>query len=338
MSPRWDGLARQREVLLTLIVASFFGALLFSALNWQRGLMLPALIELAFAIYCVIAFPVVRRSRHLRGWSLAIVLPWILAFLVIAAQPDASSSVFAWVLVLPLLMYFLLGERLGLVLSLLTLAGTTGVVVYRFGWQVDADTLAFAANFALAAIIVVALAHVYERGRSTRERQLHAIAGTDALTGLNNRNRLPEDFAALRRQARLNKQALAILLIDIDRFKLINDAHGHAAGDEVLRSVAELFRSRLRGRDTVYRMGGEEFLVLLPETRLEQATTLAEALRHELSELTPVYQNQTLDLTVSIGVAAFGEDGRDLDSLLRAADRRLYWCKANGRNRVRSIN
>lgn len=134
----------------------------------------------------------------------------------------------------------------------------------------------------------MALAHVYERGRSTRERQLHAIAGTDALTGLNNRNRLPEDFAALRRQARLNKQALAILLIDIDRFKLINDAHGHAAGDEVLRSVAELFRSRLRGRDTVYRMGGEEFLVLLPETRLEQATTLAEALRHELSELTPV--------------------------------------------------
>ncbi len=338
MSVHWDGQARQRAVLLTLIVASFFGALLFAGINWQRGLMLPALIEIGFAIYCVIAFPIVRRSTNLRAWSLAIVLPWIAAFWLIAAQPGASGSVFAWLLVLPLLMYFLLGERLGLWLSVVAICGGGLIVLHRFGWPGDADTVAFAANFALAAVIVVALAHVYERGRSTSEQQLHAIAGTDALTGLNNRNRLPEDFAGLRRQTRMNKQALAILLIDIDRFKLINDAHGHAAGDEVLRSVADRFRARLRGRDKVYRMGGEEFLVLLPETSLEQAAVLAEALRHEFSELTPVYQNQTLDLTVSIGVAAFGDDGRDLDSLLRAADRRLYWCKANGRNRVQSVD
>ena len=123
-------------------------------------------------------------------------------------------------------------------------------------------------------------------------------------------------------------------MFDIDRFKVINDTHGHAAGDRVLQEVAVVVLRNARSADVASRIGGEEFAVLLPETDGSQAVTFAERLRRELEQLELAHDGATLRFTCSFGVAARGEDVAVLDTLLKLADEALYRAKRAGRNRV----
>jgi diguanylate cyclase (GGDEF)-like protein len=150
-------------------------------------------------------------------------------------------------------------------------------------------------------------------------------------------------FAIERNQRRRDDSALSVLMIDIDRFKQVNDQWGHASGDRVLKTVASVLRETLRTIDVPARIGGEEFAVLLPKTGIAEARQVAERLREVLAqtpcepaaETSPASPAQRISFTVSIGVAeARMESCDELDALLMAADRRLYAEKANGRNRV----
>lgn len=166
------------------------------------------------------------------------------------------------------------------------------------------------------------------------ERQLEAASNADPLTGVSNRRhfmpRVAEALQGAQRQAR----ALAVAMIDLDHFKHINDAHGHAAGDDVIRAFAELCRQGLRGQDVVARMGGEEFALLLPGLGEADALPLAERLRRRAQELgVRGPQGEAIRFTVSIGVASLSP-GDDAGSLLARADAALYEAKASGRNRV----
>ena len=154
-------------------------------------------------------------------------------------------------------------------------------------------------------------------------------ARIDALTGLANRRALEEILAAEISRAQRFEHELAVVLLDLDRFKEINDSFGHAAGDEMLRAVSRLLSSLARQGDTVARWGGEEFVVVLPETDLAGARRFAERLRRTI-EANSVEDMQT---TASCGVAAMlPEDS--VEALLGAADRALYQAKSNGRNRT----
>jgi diguanylate cyclase (GGDEF)-like protein len=132
------------------------------------------------------------------------------------------------------------------------------------------------------------------------------------------------------------KTPLSLMIMDLDHFKQVNDQHGHDAGDRVLRETADLLRRRLRKSDQVYRMGGEEFLILMPDTSLEQATRLAEHLRGRFEAMDISFHGQAVPLTTSIGVTEMGGSQEDFDTLLRRADQNMYWCKENGRNRIRA--
>ncbi|WP_274520256.1 diguanylate cyclase [Cupriavidus sp. IDO] len=181
-------------------------------------------------------------------------------------------------------------------------------------------------------------AHYLERGEALRE-----LAETDPLTGLANRRVFESRFAIERNHRRRDDSALSVLMIDIDRFKQINDQWGHASGDRVLKTVASVLRETLRTIDVPARIGGEEFAVLLPKTGIAEARQVAERLREVLaqtpcepaSETSPASPAPRISFTVSIGAAeARMESCDELDALLMAADRRLYAAKANGRNRV----
>jgi two-component system cell cycle response regulator len=129
---------------------------------------------------------------------------------------------------------------------------------------------------------------------------------------------------------------LTIAVIDADRFKWLNDTHGHALGDVVLRKIGEILRSSFRQSDTAGRYGGEEFLVILPETDLETAQQKLEALREKVAS-TPIAvtkRGEEISLTISAGLASFPEDGRDAGELFALADRRMFQAKREGRNRV----
>lgn len=164
-------------------------------------------------------------------------------------------------------------------------------------------------------------------------RRLREQATTDDLTGLPNRRYLMQRGAQETARAERHEVPLSLAMIDIDFFKSVNDRHGHAAGDSVLKELAALLHGAVRESDLVARLGGEEFAVLLPHTALDDATQLADRLRIAVEEHVFVVLGHELRLTVSVGVASC-EGPCAMDQILGDADDALYRAKAAGRNRV----
>lgn len=166
------------------------------------------------------------------------------------------------------------------------------------------------------------------------EEELRALATTDALTGTYNRRHfLHLAEHELTRAKRYDKN-LSVLMVDIDHFKGINDTHGHAAGDEVLRRFAATVKEHLRATDVLGRIGGEEFALLLPETDVEGALTLAERIRQDVAQTGTRWDGQVIRVTASLGVAALGDTDATIHDLLAHADKALYAAKEQGRDRV----
>jgi two-component system, cell cycle response regulator len=161
------------------------------------------------------------------------------------------------------------------------------------------------------------------------------MAITDALTGLYNRRYMETHVGTLVEQAATRGKPLTVLVLDIDYFKSINDGHGHDAGDDVLREFALRIRKSIRGIDLACRYGGEEFVVVMPETDLAVATMVAERLRRRIASEPFLIQKgaRSVEVTISIGIAALGS-GDNAASVLKRADQALYRAKRDGRNRV----
>ncbi len=162
------------------------------------------------------------------------------------------------------------------------------------------------------------------------------MAVIDTLTGLHNRRYLERHLATLARQAAEREKSLSVLVIDIDHFKAINDAHGHAGGDEVLREFARRVGKAVRGIDIACRLGGEEFVVAMPDTDASLALLVAERLRQKIAEerFELAGGNGTVAVTASIGIASLQSPDDTADVLLKRADDALYRAKRSGRNRV----
>jgi diguanylate cyclase (GGDEF)-like protein len=165
--------------------------------------------------------------------------------------------------------------------------------------------------------------------------ELVKASSHDALTGCLNHGQFILDFDREFSRVKRYKDKLSLLMVDLDHFKSVNDTYGHPAGDRVLQQVAQAMDSQLRASDTLYRYGGEEFVVLLPETDRHGALTVAESIRHKVADTAIVVDgNQTVTITVSIGVASFPQDTENQEDLLKKADQAVYVAKNNGRNRV----
>lgn len=213
--------------------------------------------------------------------------------------------------------------------AVITYSDITGVVALDVGSTFDVVvTLGFLVflgmfNFSLYNLVLGSLV-----------RRLENLASTDQLTGLYNRRvvheRLEEEHARFQRSG----QRYAIVMMDLDRFKAINDSLGHHAGDAVLREVASRLRDNVRGTDTLARMGGEEFLLLLPMNDVDGALVHAGRIRKHMAA-TPVKTAEAdISVTLSLGVAEVFHGDRSADSVVSRADAALYRAKAAGRNRV----
>jgi diguanylate cyclase (GGDEF)-like protein/PAS domain S-box-containing protein len=170
--------------------------------------------------------------------------------------------------------------------------------------------------------------------RRKLEAELRELAATDMLTGIPNRRafiaRLEEEHARIRR---FPEQQAAVLMLDLDHFKKVNDTHGHPAGDAVLRHVAELISSRIRAVDACGRLGGEEFSILLTGAALPAAAEFADRLRQAIAASPTFHEGLKLTVTVSIGIAALSAEDAGADAALQRADRALYRAKESGRDR-----
>lgn len=193
------------------------------------------------------------------------------------------------------------------------------IPIYATGLQVELKNRPYLVGFAL---------DITER--KLMEAQLKQTAITDRLTGVFNRAKFNTDLKQIVKQAQRYQRTFSLIAIDIDKFKHINDTYGHGAGDEVIQEVVNTIKDRIRQPDGIYRYGGEEFHVILPETNLEGAFLQAERLRQAVSE----YKfNYIGTVTISLGVAEY-RAGEALHVLLKRADDSLYAAKVAGRNRV----
>jgi diguanylate cyclase (GGDEF)-like protein len=168
------------------------------------------------------------------------------------------------------------------------------------------------------------------RALQTAELHHRSEAILDPLTGLLNRNALAPRFVELSLQARLTRQPVCVLLCDVDNFKAINDEHGHDRGDAVLRDIAYALRKQLRSFELIYRLGGEEFLVVLPGMDQSGGLEIAKRLRAAIEQACPT----GIPITISLGLSDGCGEQVDYDVLFKAADEALYEAKRAGRNRV----
>ncbi len=277
----------------------------------------------------VVADRFMRKSKHPQIWIAGAwgTLPLLLAFAV-TATGGPTSPVAMW-FALPAVTLGVRFEPWGIVVGtsyILALFLLSAVAVDPAGAADNSQALVAAAALILCTVILSGA--LVESDRAHRRRST-----LDPLTGLFNRNALEQRLAELDGQPSNEAEGLshALLLCDLDHFKRVNDQMGHAAGDAVLQDVAYVMRATLRAGDSIYRVGGEEILVVLPGASREDAVEIAERLRVAVRERRPV----GVEVTVSIGVAVSQADKVNTDDLIARADAALYAAKAGGRDTYR---
>ncbi|MEA5444598.1 diguanylate cyclase [Gammaproteobacteria bacterium AB-CW1] len=176
---------------------------------------------------------------------------------------------------------------------------------------------------------------IHDRTQSLTEsyRRLEQMVVRDRLTGMFNRVRIDEVLEQEFVRAKRYQRHFSVIFIDLDRFKNVNDNHGHLAGDEILKTLATYIQDNIRITDTAARWGGEEFLVVLPETGMEEAYQVAEKLRQAFEREPFELDDQQIHITLSLGVAAC-QPGDSIEAILARADKALYEAKRNGRNQT----
>jgi diguanylate cyclase (GGDEF)-like protein len=195
----------------------------------------------------------------------------------------------------------------------------------------SAEDMALVSSFAAYASIALERSTYY-----TLAGHLKELSVTDSLTGLFNRRYFEERFFEELNRSDRHNLSFSLSMIDIDDFKLFNDTEGHLAGDEILKSIANIAKDCLRVSDVIARFGGEEFAVIMPQTEREEAMLVSERIRKSIKEQIPSTWSAfpRRSITVSIGVATFPYDGKERKELIRNADKALYMAKMEGKDRT----
>jgi diguanylate cyclase (GGDEF)-like protein len=288
------------------------------------------LLALCIAMVIVLALGSLGLARRRRPelWVFSsTVVNLQLALATAVVLTGGPRSVLGPLLAIPVLMVAARFSNRGLVVG----APVSAVLIVATTLGVDpAYVFAHPATLAVPLLLVLGIAS-YVSPLVASDVRHRADSTLDQLTGLLNRRAFEPRFAEVTAQAELTRQPVSVAIGDIDHFKQINDVHGHAVGDAVLRDVAYAMRSSLRTFELLYRLGGEEFLLLLPGADAETAIRLAETLRAAIEDLSP----GGIDVTCSFGVAT-ADAARGFGRVIEDADAALYAAKRDGRNRVES--
>ena len=228
--------------------------------------------------------------------------------------------------------FFLLGAASGLIGAVITALTVLSFIPFTY--------LTYKANdYGMYIDVVLLSIALSDRMKITLEKKLIAekAAKTDIVTGLLNRRAYYEISEVEYQRLLRHPRELTMIMFDIDHFKNINDNYGHSIGDKVLKEVANIVKKRIREYDYAFRMGGDEFLILLPETNDEQATKLAERIRKEIENY-KLEENHKLEISASFGITQYTQRDINIEKVTRRADEALYQAKKGGRNRVEVID
>lgn len=324
----------RRSLARLLFLATGSALVVFGVLQFFNGF--PWVTAAEFLASGLLFYGAIRlkTTPHLQQWIYAFLVAMFSFFIVIMLLPDASIAAFVWVLMMPALAYLLLGKHEGMVLSVPFMV--LGYVVYYFFLEEvgSARGTIDLLNLLLSGILMQIFMHLYEARREEAEQRLVDMAQTDALTGLANRANFQSTLARTIAECERSGDGFALVVMDIDHFKLVNDTLGHDAGDYVLHNIGKCLIDRLRTTDFVGRLGGEEFGLILRNVKPADAFELMDQLRERIAGLELRYGEAGIRITASFGIAQWPEHGRSAETLFCVADRCLYSGKRAGRNRV----
>lgn len=272
--------------------------------------------------------------RNLLPWIYLYLLPTFSFMLYIIVIPNASKTAFVWVYSIPVMSYLLLGRKRGSMLALPFVLAACLLYLYTYPVHLDAEGLIDLGNALFCGVLLMVFVHLYEARRAFAYKQLQLMARTDALTGVANRGSFQQSLEQSIREALLSEAKLVLVILDVDHFKKVNDQYGHAAGDQALRHICNSLSQRLRSTDTLGRLGGEEFGLLLRDTGHRAAEPLVEMLREQIASKPLACGDKQIVLTVTFGMAEWPGDGQTAEQLYHCADQRLYRGKAQGRNQL----
>lgn len=319
---------------VAVIFLCLFAVEAFLADRTQYGLVLSGFLVITIVSY---AYLWLSRKYHLGGYLVALIMAALCLYLFHTGGTDNTGAL--WYFLYPALVIFLLDTYVGLIAAIVLLLVSYLIIQFEvLGFDSGRYTATFlqrhAAVYAAITVISCLFAHfrtVAEKNLELINAKLNIISTTDALTGLFNRRKMEELLdRELSRFGRSHKP-FSVLMLDIDYFKKINDTYGHHNGDLVLETFASICARTIRKVDSVCRWGGEEFLVLLPETQLKDAVVIAERLRREITSTDYNLDGTTLKVSASLGLAQYRKE-ITVDDCIRVADQCLYQAKENGRN------
>jgi diguanylate cyclase (GGDEF)-like protein len=318
--------ANDRVRTIRLVGSAAVGAALLISAPWL-GWWTFMLFAAAVANFLYVDRRIGASAHPERVSMCAILLTLSLIATGVVLSGGSSSPALPW-LVLPAAMVAARFRPQVVIAGLLVTVAT--ILVATLAIRPDATIRDPVPVFAVLALLAGVVSIVWALQAAELHHRSEAIL--DPLTGLLNRHALAPRFMEISLQARLTDQPVCVLLCDVDEFKAINDRHGHEQGDAVLRDVAYALRKHLRSFELVYRLGGEEFLVVLPGIEVSAGVEVAERLRGAVERTRPT----GVPVTISLGLSGARGAGVVYEELFRAADAALYEAKRAGRNRVRA--
>ena len=324
----------RRSLMRTIFLVTGAALIVFGSLQILNKQFLLATAEFTVSGLLFLGHYRLRVTSHLERWIYGyLIFTFSFIFLVLIV-PKASITAYVWILMFPVLSYLLLGKRGGFFLSAPFLIA--GCLVYALSVDSFANAIAIInlLNLVLCAVLMLAFVHIYETRREEAELKLFMMAQSDSLTGLANRASFHSTLIRTIAECERSGSGFALVIMDVDHFKLVNDTMGHDAGDRALGRIGKLLTERLRKPDSVGRLGGEEFGLILQNLKPEDAFQLVEQLRERIAATVVPYGEATIRLTASFGIAHFPDNGRSAETLYRAADSCLYAGKQAGRNTV----
>lgn len=318
------------KVLLLIIIAV---GCIFAIHNWLVGLYTLAITEIVTVCFAVVILCIHKTTKNINFWAASFLAVLYLIIIFGIYSTLFSASLYAWLFIIPVLSYLLLGLKLGSIMTaIFTSAGLTVFYITHVTNNADIPFISIL-NISFCIIAIWSLSYTYEYKRASMNKKLQDVAALDPLTNLNNRLNLEAVFSSLCKQSGADKNGLAMLLLDLDYFKKINDKYGHAIGDKVLKEVAIRLTDIIDVDDWAFRLGGEEFCLLVNHSNTTQTTQVAEILRENIMADMEI-DTHILNVKVSIGVAHWPNDGSNLAEIYQIADKRLYKAKRLGRNIV----
>lgn len=314
----------------------------YGARSYFNGFESYGLSLYAFSGAVVISFVAYKFFGHWRAHRNFLVFTFSIFYFYLLISGGESGTGIFWLYAYPLLIFSILGMYVG-ALVLAAILSATICILSIPGWlhlELVYST-STKLRFIGSMLFVTIMAYTMERSRVSASvaharvsRALEDLARTDELTGLLNRRGMSERIDAELARSVRDKQEMSVVICDVDYFKRINDRYGHDVGDEVLVGLADRLNETIRGSDSVGRWGGEEFIVLLPNTSIEKAYTLIERIRQSIADEQFWFGQLALDVSISCGLAST-KFSTEFAGLLKAADISLYDAKDEGRNCTR---